>query len=119
MVVTYDFNNAEEQRSIEGDHWPRYDEDAIARDLAATANRWVPELFPRGKISADRTELRCADITGRAPRNRGSCRIWLTGPYAGSWVDFDDEHNLKGGPLSTIKQRFGLASGQVFDTAIE
>ena len=115
--MAYDFNSAEEQRPIAGEHRPRYDEDAIARDLAATANRWALEIFVHGRISADRTEIRCADITGRPPRNRGSCRIWVAGAEAGGWYDFSLERG--GGPISTIKEHFKLGSGAAFDKAIE
>jgi hypothetical protein len=114
--MAIDLNEAEEQRPIAGEHRLRYDEAAIARDLAATANRWAPEIFAHGRISADRTEIRCADITGRPPRNRGSCVIKLTGEHAGEWCDFSGG---RGGPLSTIKEHFQFADGEVFDRAIE
>jgi putative DNA primase/helicase len=57
----------------------RYDLDALANALAATAESWVPLIFPRGRISDDRTELRLANIKGAPPRNTGSCVISLRG----------------------------------------
>src|SRR5215204_5218545 len=84
-----------------------YDQDAIARDLVASAYRWVPEIFPHGRISADRSELRVADITGRAPRKDGSCVINLTGAHAGYWRDWSGGDGAAGGPISTVKEHFG------------
>ena len=63
--------------------------------------------------------IRCANIKGRAPRNRGSCRIWLEGDHAGDWVDFDDKDRFKGQPLSTIKENLGLEEGQVYRKALK
>src|SRR6266571_7995239 len=92
----------------------RFNEDAIARDLAATASQWGPDIFPSGRITDDRSELRVADISGRAPRaggKGGSCAIQLTGEHAGCWRDWSGGDNAKGGPCSTIKERYGLADG--------
>src|SRR5436190_2085924 len=61
---------------------------AIDYALEVSAPIWGPKIFPNGRISADRKELRCANIHGAAPKVRGSCRIWLTGPKAGEWYDF-------------------------------
>ena len=58
----------------------RYDLAAIRERLAATAADWLPELFPQARLSSDRKTLRCADLSGRPPRNEGSCVIHLRGP---------------------------------------
>jgi len=86
----------------------RYDKDAIARALRATAHKWVIDLFPQGKRGREKGKAiwRVADISGRAPRNKGSCVIQLEGEDAGGWVDFEDDKRLKGGPISTIKEHF-------------
>jgi putative DNA primase/helicase len=62
----------------------RYDLDEVRERLAATAPDWLPSLFPRARLSADRKSLRCADLSGRPPRNEGSCVIHLRGPRAGT-----------------------------------
>src|SRR5712691_6003737 len=99
----------------------QYDKDAIAYALRQIAHRWVPELFKSGRPTTEdgKRAIRCANIKGRAPRNRGSCRIWLEGEHAGDWVDFDDKDKLKGQPLSTIKENLGLEEGQVYRRALE
>ena len=57
-------------------HW---DQDELSEALAACADRWVPELFPAGKINHTTHELRVADISGRPPRNKG-CSSRVTTP---------------------------------------
>jgi hypothetical protein len=47
----------------------RYDLEEIRERLCATAADWLPQLFPHARMSADRKTLRCADLSGRAPRN--------------------------------------------------
>ena len=59
----------------------------IRRRLEASAPDWLPGLFPQARIAADRKSLRCADLSGRAPRGEGSCVIHLKGPYAGTGYD--------------------------------
>lgn len=92
-----------------------YDKEAISKALRPIAYKWVPALFPMGRTTSESGSraLRVADIKGRAPRNRGSCRIWLEGDHAGDWVDFDNKDVLKGQPLSTIKENLGLDDGEV------
>lgn len=99
---------------------PGYDKEAISRALRPIAYKWVPALFPMGKISSEQGNraLRVGNIKGRAPRNRGSCRIWLEGEHAGDWVDFDNKDVLKGQPLSTIKENRGLNDGEVLEYAV-
>jgi putative DNA primase/helicase len=53
----------------------RYDLDAVRERLCATAADWLPPLFPQGRLSADGKTLRCADLSGRPPRNEGSCVV--------------------------------------------
>src|ERR1051326_3729166 len=93
----YDFNDAPAQLP-EGQH---RDLDELSDRLAACASQWVPELFPQGRISKDRTELRLANIRGAAPRHQGSCVITLKGQRAGSWHDHSTGKG--GGPLSTLQ----------------
>jgi putative DNA primase/helicase len=98
----------------------KYDENAISAALRPIAYKWVPALFPMGRITEEQgcRAIRCSNIKGRPPRNRGSCRIWLEGPHAGEWVDFEDREKLKGQPLSTIKQNLGLSDGEVYNYAL-
>src|SRR6266851_2616708 len=98
-----------------------YDKDAIAYALRQLAPRWVPEVFTSGRIGTEggNRAIRVADITGRKPKDKGSCRIWMTGSNAGDWVDFENEKKLSGQVLSTIKEHFGLKPGQVYRKAIE
>jgi putative DNA primase/helicase len=98
----------------------RYDLDALANALAATAESWVPLIFPRGRISDDRTELRLANIKGAPPRNTGSCVISLRGERAGSFFDYDPRSGGgSGGPLATLKEATGLSGRALFDRAAE
>lgn len=113
MAGGLDFNGA----SGGGDQRPRYDLDQLANALASTADSWVPLVFPRGRISDDKTELRLANIKGAAPRNTGSCVVSLTGDRAGSFFDYDG--GASGGPLATLKEATGLAGRALFDRAAE
>jgi hypothetical protein len=90
-----DFNDVLPARPLE-----RYDLDAIVARLRATAETWVPRLFPNGRRVGD--EWRLANIKGAPPRKQGSCVIALKGEHAGDWHDFDG--NQGGGPLSTIEE---------------
>ena len=94
-----------------------YDLDQLSDALAATAERWAPALFPRGRISDDKTELRLANIKGQPPRNTGSCVISLQGERAGSFFDFDG--GASGGPLATVKEATGLTGRPLFERAAE
>src|SRR4051812_27548955 len=88
-----------------------YDVDAITRDLKSTADTWVRKLFPRGRVGDKPSEWRVADISGRAPRNKGSCVINLTGDHAGCWCDWSGGDAAKGKQISTIKEHFALEEG--------
>ena len=59
--------------------------------------------------------LRCADLTGRSPRNEGSCIIHLDGPYAG-W-GFDFATGERAGPIDLIYQATGLTDARLFEEA--
>jgi Family of unknown function (DUF5906)/Toprim domain len=95
-------------------HW---DQDELSEALAACADRWVPELFPAGKINHTTHELRVADISGRPPRNKGSCVIQLKGDHAGSYNDFGIGKG--GGPLATVGDHFGLKQRELFLKAFD
>ncbi|MCA4907730.1 MAG: toprim domain-containing protein [Roseomonas sp.] len=88
----------------------RYDLEEIARRLRASAERWVPALFPKGRRQGD--EWRLANIQGAPPRKSGSCVIMLRGDHAGDWHDFDGGQG--GGPLATLAQGTGLADRALF-----
>lgn len=94
---------------------PRHDLAAVRDRLAITANDWLPQLFPEAQLARDRRALRCADLSGRAPRKEGSCTIHLDGPYAG-W-GFDYATGERAGPIDLIAQATGLSDGALFDEA--
>lgn len=117
MAGGLDFNGAS---SGGGNSRPRYDLDKLADALAATAESWAPALFPRGRISDDRSELRLANIKGAPPRNTGSCVVSLRGERAGSFFDYDPRGGgQSGGPLATLKEATGLSGRALFDKAAE
>jgi predicted P-loop ATPase len=93
----------------------RLDLDAIRERLCATAADWLPTLFPHARMSADRKVLRCADLSGRAPRNEGSCVIHLRGPRAG-W-GFDHATGESAGPIDLIHHATGLTGVVMFEEA--
>src|SRR5437879_957534 len=97
-----------------------YDPKAISKALRPIAYKWVPILFPQGRITEEQGNraLRVANIKGRAPRDRGSCRIWLEGEHAGDWVDFDNERELSGDPISTIRNNLGLTFKEACEHAL-
>jgi len=72
-------------------------------------------LFPHARISADRKTLRCADLSGRAPRNEGSCVIHLRGPRAG-W-GYDHATGECAGPIDLIYHSTGLTNATLFEEA--
>ena len=78
----------------------RYDLNEVRERLAASAAEWLPSLFPQARLSADRKSLRCADLSGRPPRNEGSCVIHLRGPRAG-W-GYDHATGESAGPIDLI-----------------
>ena len=105
-----DLNDVAPARPLE-----RYDLDAIVARLRATAETWVPRLFPNGRRVGD--EWRLANIKGAPPRKQGSCVIALKGEHAGDWHDFDG--NQGGGPLSTLEHATGLSGCELFAFAAE
>jgi len=94
---------------------PRHDLAAVRDRLAITAADWLPRLFPEAQLAHDRRALRCADLSGRAPRKDGSCTMHLDGPYAG-WA-FDYATGERAGPIDLISQATGLCDGALFDEA--
>jgi predicted P-loop ATPase len=98
--------------------WPppvRYDLEEIRERLCATAAEWLPQMFPHGRMSADGKTLRCADLSGRAPRNEGSCVIHLRGPRAG-W-GYDHATGECAGPIDMVHHGTGLTPPALFDEA--
>jgi len=93
----------------------RHDLAAIRERLSARAAEWLPRLFPAARLTPDRKALRCADLSGRPPRNEGSCTIHLQGPYAG-W-GFDYATGERASPFDLLAQGTGLSDGPLFDEA--
>jgi predicted P-loop ATPase len=93
----------------------RYDLNEVRERLAATAPDWLPSLFPQARLSADRKSLRCADLSGRPPRNEGSCVIHLRGPRAG-W-GYDHATGECAGPIDLIHHATGLTNAALFEEA--
>jgi putative DNA primase/helicase len=93
----------------------RYDLNAIRERLCATAADWLPAYFPHALMSADRKTLRCADLSGRAPRGEGSCVIHLRGPRAG-W-GFDHATGESAGPIDLIHHSTGMSGAAMFEQA--
>jgi putative DNA primase/helicase len=93
----------------------RYDLDEVRERLCATAAEWLPPLFPQARLSADRKTLRCADLSGRPPRNEGSCVIHLRGPRAG-W-GYDHATGECAGPIDLIHHATGLTNVGLFEEA--
>ena len=96
---------------------PLHDMDDLSARLAAAAAAWIPQYFPQGRISDDRTELRLANISGAPPKKQGSCVIGLIGDLAGCWHEFDGGDG--GGPLSTLKHASGKDGRELLDLAAE
>ena len=94
---------------------PRYDLNEIRERLCATAAEWLPPLFPQARLSPDRKTLRCADLSGRPPRNEGSCVIHLRGPRAG-W-GYDHATGECAGPIDLIHHSTGLTDVALFEEA--
>ncbi len=93
----------------------RYDLDEIVRRLRATAETWVPGMFPNGRRQGH--QWRLANINGDPPRNSGSCVIELRGDRAGDWHDFDGSQG--GGPLSTVSHGTHLFDRALYAHAAE
>lgn len=93
----------------------RWDLDEVRRRLAETARDWLPGLFPAARKSADGKTLRCADMSGRAPRGEGSCVIHLEGRFAGWGVDHATGENA--GPIDMVHHGTGLKDARLFAEA--
>jgi len=93
----------------------RFDLEAIKARLCDTAAFWLPDVFPQARLSPDRKTLRCADLTGRPPRNEGSCVITLRGPMAGRGTDFATGESA--GPIDLIAWATGLSGAALFNEA--
>jgi predicted P-loop ATPase len=93
----------------------RFDLGEIRERLCATAAEWLPPLFPHARMSADRKALRCADLSGRPPRNEGSCVIHLRGPRAG-W-GYDHATGESADPIDLLHHGTGLTPPALFEEA--
>jgi predicted P-loop ATPase len=93
----------------------QFDLPEIRRRLAATASDWLPGLFPNARMAADRKALRCADLSGRAPRGEGSCVLHLKGPYAGTGYDHATGEFAAG--IDLIHHATGLSDRALFAEA--
>ncbi|WP_373504656.1 VapE domain-containing protein [Aestuariivirga sp.] len=93
----------------------QFDLPEIRRRLSATAPDWLPELFPHARMAADRRALRCADLSGRAPRGEGSCILHLKGPYAGTGYDHATGEFAAG--IDLIHHATGLSDRALFAEA--
>jgi putative DNA primase/helicase len=108
--VSLDLNDSDAQ-------FAKYGLADLNERLAARASEWVPVYFPRGIITANRRELRLANVSGDAPRNAGSCAIALKGEDAACNWDFQTEKG--GGPLDTLSHATGLFGHELFAKAAE
>ena len=93
----------------------RFDLGEVRERLSATAADWLPSLFPHARHSPDHKTLRCADLSGRASRNEGSCVIHLKGARAG-W-GYDHATGESAGPIDLIHHATGLADKALFEEA--
>jgi predicted P-loop ATPase len=93
----------------------RHDLGEIRRRLSETARDWLPPLFPNARRAPDGRFLRCADLSGRAPRGEGSCVIHLEGRFAG-W-GFDHATGESAGPIDLLAHGTGVADSRLFDEA--
>ncbi|MFN4016719.1 MAG: VapE domain-containing protein [Reyranella sp.] len=93
----------------------RLDLAAVRERLMATAEYWLPDLFPQARLSSDRKTLRCADLSGRPPRKEGSCIIHLRGPRAG-W-GYDHATGESAGPIDLVHYATGLSERALFEEA--
>jgi phage/plasmid-associated DNA primase len=106
-----DLNDAQQQRP----DLQLHDLDDLKRRLADRAAEIYPRLFPHGRISNDRRELRMANIHGDAPRGEGSCIIELCGRYAGCIRDWSTDE--RGDQLDAIGYATGLEGRALFEYA--
>jgi predicted P-loop ATPase len=93
----------------------RHDLAEVRRRLADTAKDWLPALFPNARRAPDGRTLRCADLSGRAPRGEGSCVIHLEGRFAG-W-GFDHATGESAGPIDMVYHATGTPEPRLFDEA--
>lgn len=93
----------------------RHDLAEVRRRLADTAKEWLPGLFPNARRAPDGRTLRCADLSGRAPRGEGSCVIHLEGRFAG-W-GFDHATGESAGPIDMVYHATGTPEPRLFDEA--
>lgn len=93
----------------------RHDLAEVRQRLADTAKEWLPPLFPNARRAPDGRSLRCADLSGRAPRGEGSCVIHLEGRFAG-W-GFDHATGESAGPIDMLAHGTGVADARLFDEA--
>ena len=95
----------------------QFDLPEIRRRLAATAPGLAAGAVSamRG-MAADRKTLRCADLSGRAPRGEGSCVIHLEGPYAGIGLSIMRPANCRR-PIDLIHHATGLSDRALFAEA--
>jgi len=112
--MPFDLNQAGPQQAEPEKKTPQYDADALNRALKACADRWVPEIFPRGRED-EKGHWRLANIRGEPPKKSGSCIVYQHGERAGDWHEFDDGSG--GGPLSTLKEGLWLRDGEVYKEA--
>jgi hypothetical protein len=113
--MPYNFTDAPPQNS--GQPQPQINLQELNDALAATADRWVPELFRQGRINRATGALHVADISGRPPRKTGSCVIQLKGDHAGAWWDFSE--NRGGEAVSTLKEFWGIDGAELLKRAAE
>jgi putative DNA primase/helicase len=116
-----DFSDAprQGQPSASGEQRQFFSQDEVSDALAAKAYYWVKKLLPRGRIGETSEEWRCADRTGRPPRDRGSFVVNLFGDFAGSYTEFDNPETDKGGPIKTVAVVTGLSGKELFDYCVQ
>lgn len=102
-----DFNDVDQAAAP-----PNFDLDEIRDRLSSQAAQIYPWLFPNALMSRDKRSLRCADLSGRAPRNEGSAIIHLAGPRAGTGHDFATKDHA--GPIDLVKWATGLTGVPLF-----
>lgn len=83
-----------------------FDLSRIRERLRESASIWVPELFPAGKITPDRRQLRVGDLDGNAATKDGSTLIDFYGEFAGRATDFASGESCE--LIDLIGRRTGL-----------
>ena len=92
-----------------------YDIEDLNARLADRAADWIPQSFPRGRITNG--TLRLANISGDPPRKEGSCVIELKGAKAADWYDHTTRKG--GSPLDTLSHATGLVGRELFQKATD